>query len=95
VIQLAKAMQVDTVNIIRDRPGVEELKRELMVLGATAVFTQEEFNSQKTREWLKTAKPMVLGLNCVGGRAATDMARSLSYVLIHGFVSSEAMAASW
>ncbi len=82
VIQLCKSMGVKTINVVRNRPDIGELKTELIDLGADFVLTQEELATAKTREWLQSdpAVKISLGLNCVGGRAATEMARSLSYV---------------
>ncbi len=82
VIQLCKSMGVTTVNVVRTRPDIDELKQELYDLGANYVLTQEELGTAKTREWIQ-CDPAVrnrisLGLNCVGGKAATEMARSLS-----------------
>ena len=42
VIQIAKAMKVTTVNIVRDREDIESLKTELKKLGADIVFTEQE-----------------------------------------------------
>ena len=42
VIEIAKAMKVVTVNIVRDRPNIEDLKNELRNLGADYVFTEQE-----------------------------------------------------
>jgi trans-2-enoyl-CoA reductase len=42
VIEIAKSMKVITVNIVRDRPNIDELKNELRRLGADHVFTEQE-----------------------------------------------------
>ena len=42
VIEIAKSMKVVTVNIVRDRPNIEDLKNELRNLGADYVFTEQE-----------------------------------------------------
>uniref|UniRef100_A0A672NCF1 Enoyl-[acyl-carrier-protein] reductase, mitochondrial n=1 Tax=Sinocyclocheilus grahami TaxID=75366 RepID=A0A672NCF1_SINGR len=56
VIQIAAALGLKTINIIRDRPNCAELIDELQSLGADYVVTEEE----------EVPKPK-LGLNCVGG----------------------------
>lgn len=42
VIQLSKNWGYKSINIIRDRPEVEQLKEYLISLGADFVFTEEE-----------------------------------------------------
>lgn len=42
VIQIAKKRGLVTVNVIRDREGVQDLKQDLMNLGADHVLTEEE-----------------------------------------------------
>lgn len=51
-----------------------------MGLGATHVVTDEELGQHETRSKIKSivgSKPPLLGLNCVGGKSATEMARYL------------------
>ncbi|KAI9360708.1 hypothetical protein BD770DRAFT_384674 [Pilaira anomala] len=80
VIQIANAWGLKTINVVRNRPEIDELRKELMDLGATHVVTDEELGSHETRSliksWVGKDKPL-LGLNCVGGKSATDMARYL------------------
>ena len=42
VIQIAKFRQIKTVNIIRDRVNVKDLKKELAAIGADVVLTEQE-----------------------------------------------------
>ena len=42
VIQIAKFRQIKTVNIIRDRVNVKDLKNELAAIGADVVLTEQE-----------------------------------------------------
>lgn len=42
VIQLCKAWGINSVNIVRNRENIDELKCFLMDLGATQVLTEEE-----------------------------------------------------
>ncbi|KAI5069120.1 hypothetical protein GOP47_0015421 [Adiantum capillus-veneris] len=74
VIQLAHLRGLETTNIIRDRPGVEEVKRRLKVLGASGIFTENELDPKELPAFFKDAK---LGLNCVGGNTATSVMKLL------------------
>ncbi|KAI7873096.1 uncharacterized protein EV154DRAFT_452819 [Mucor mucedo] len=80
VIQIAKAWGLKTINVVRNRPDIDVLRKELLDLGATHVITDEELSSHETRalikSWVGKEKPL-LGLNCVGGKSATEMARYL------------------
>ncbi|KAI9262112.1 hypothetical protein BY458DRAFT_515467, partial [Sporodiniella umbellata] len=82
VIQIAKAWGLNTINIVRDRPEIDQLKKHLTELGGTHVVTDEELGSFETRKaiksWIKD-QSLLLGLNCVGGKYATDMARYLGH----------------
>ncbi|CAK1555775.1 unnamed protein product [Leptosia nina] len=66
VIQLCKAWGLQSFNIVANHCGYEVVKKNLMSLGATAVYTIEEaeavtsFNTSLTRP--------KLALNCLGGR---------------------------
>lgn len=42
VIQLAKAKGIYTVNVVRDRPNMDELQQHLKQLGADIVTTDAE-----------------------------------------------------
>ena len=42
ILQIANAMGVNSVNIVRDRPNIDELKNYLKDLGATIVVTEKE-----------------------------------------------------
>ncbi|KAG0170646.1 mitochondrial 2-enoyl thioester reductase [Apophysomyces sp. BC1034] len=91
VIQLAKAWDIKTINVVRNRQ-VDKTREELTDLGATHVITDEELGTHQMRaqvkEWTKNAP--LLGLNCVGGKSATEMAR---YLGTNGkFVTYGAMA---
>ncbi|KAG2217863.1 hypothetical protein INT45_012778 [Circinella minor] len=82
VIQIAKAWGLKTVNVVRNRPEIDSLRQELLDLGATHVVTDEELGSFDMRSKMKgwfDGKPPLLGLNCVGGKSATEMARYLGH----------------
>lgn len=84
-IQLGKRWGYKSIAVIRSRLGGEgrRLKTELEGLGATKVVTYSEME-QKTfkdqvKEWTNGDRaPLKLALNCVGGDAAMDMAKTLS-----------------
>ncbi|KAI8880460.1 NAD(P)-binding protein [Backusella circina FSU 941] len=80
VIQIANAWGINTINVVRDRPEIEKLRQELTDLGATHVVTDDKLGSFETRKSIKSwvdNSSLLLGLNCVGGKSATDMARYL------------------
>ncbi|CAD5117286.1 unnamed protein product [Dimorphilus gyrociliatus] len=71
VIQIATDLRIKTVNVIRDRPRVENLKRFLFDMGADYVLTEEECKTQLSDILRKESAPK-LALNCVGGMSATN-----------------------
>ncbi|KAH6916238.1 trans-2-enoyl-CoA reductase [Coprinopsis sp. MPI-PUGE-AT-0042] len=80
VIQIAAAEGYKTINLVRSRDNIDTLKKQLTDLGATHVLTYEELADKATREKIKEwtgRKPIRLGLNCVGGKETTLMARYL------------------
>ncbi|KAL9980556.1 hypothetical protein ACROYT_G009158 [Oculina patagonica] len=77
LIQLAAAWGIKTVNIIRNRPNVEELKNHLKGLGANYVVTEEDLKSSEMKEIMKGVKPPKLALNCVGGKSSMSIFRYL------------------
>lgn len=96
-IQLGRLWGYKSINVVRDRPGVEELKRELGELGATVVVTEEELMAkgfgERVKEWTDGARERVrLGLNCVGGKPASAMAKVLSpeaHMVTYGAMSKQ------
>ncbi|KAI8975074.1 hypothetical protein BDF20DRAFT_876804 [Mycotypha africana] len=80
VIQIAKAWNLRTINVVRNRLNIDELRQSLTDLGATHVVTDEELGKAESKKQIKSwfaEKSPLLGLNCVGGKAATEMARYL------------------
>lgn len=63
------------VNIIRDRPNVDELKQQLKDLGADYVVTEEELRLSSMKDIFKEVPLPKLALNCVGGKNCSDMMR--------------------
>lgn len=91
VIQICKVWGINTVNIIRDRPEIEELKTFLKDLGATYVLTEEELRKTDLFKTKKLDKPR-LALNCVGGQSALEVMRHLqngSPIVTYGGMSRE------
>lgn len=95
VIQIAaRQLGLETINLVRDRPNLDELKKELQALGkggpATHVLTYQELAARdaSSSSFGKTGKDLVKGilqgrklklaLNAVSGRDTTDMLKFLS-----------------
>ena len=79
VIQLCKLWNIRTINVIRDRPGIDETRQYLKSLGADFVLTEEEIRKKELMNnvFSRLSKPK-LALNCVGGQSATDCIRYLA-----------------
>lgn len=84
-IQFGKLWGLRSINVVRDRDtpeATEALRKELLDLGADVVVTESQFLSREWRDQLaeitrKGKEQIGLGLNCVGGKSATSIARSL------------------
>ncbi|KAI1738171.1 hypothetical protein F4680DRAFT_192415 [Xylaria scruposa] len=84
-IQLGRLWGYRSINVIRARERPEDtqaLKDELAALGADRVVTEEEFLAREFRdavaEWTRGSGGGVrLGLNCVGGKSAQAIAKTL------------------
>ncbi|KJZ75952.1 hypothetical protein HIM_04776 [Hirsutella minnesotensis 3608] len=84
-IQFGRLWGLRSINVVRDRETTAEtdaLKRELVALGANVVVTESQFLSREWRDRLADItrggrEQVGLGLNCVGGKSATALARSL------------------
>ncbi|XP_023025025.2 enoyl-[acyl-carrier-protein] reductase, mitochondrial [Leptinotarsa decemlineata] len=90
-IQLCRIWGIKTVNVIRDRPDIGKLKNFLKDLGATYVFTEEEFAKTDIFKSGALDKPL-LALNCVGGKSATQLVRQLDFggvLVTYGGMSME------
>ncbi|SCU91458.1 LAFA_0F03862g1_1 [Lachancea sp. 'fantastica'] len=83
VTQMAKLQNIKTLSIIRDRDNFEEVAHELeSKYGATKVISESQNND---REFSKNELPKILGpdahvklgLNSVGGKSSTQLARKL------------------
>ncbi|KAG0361000.1 mitochondrial 2-enoyl thioester reductase [Podila minutissima] len=99
VVQMARALGVKTINIIRNREGHEQVAARLRALGATHILTDDQLGKIETKDlvksWLAQAqgkKEIKLGFNCVGGKATTEMARMLSkngHLVTYGAMSRQ------
>lgn len=79
VIQLAKHFGVKTINVVRNRPELDELKQRLQSYGADVILTEEELRKKDLmgNVFNNISRPK-LALNCVGGKNATDCLRHLN-----------------
>ncbi|XP_052811158.1 enoyl-[acyl-carrier-protein] reductase, mitochondrial-like [Mya arenaria] len=78
VIQIAKAWDVRTVNIVRDRENLDELVEQLKSMGADHVVTEEFSRKPAMKDLIKSlGKPPKLAFNGVGGKSATELLRHL------------------
>lgn len=81
--QMAKLMGINSISVIRDRPNLEEVKKELKEqCGATHVITEEESGSREfgatIKSWIKeSGGSLKLAINCVGGKSAANIARKV------------------
>lgn len=82
--QIGKLLGFNSLSVVRDRPEIEDLKKELREKwGATQVITEEQNNSREfgpqVKEWLKSSGGEIkLALNCVGGKSSAGVARKLA-----------------
>lgn len=77
VIQIARHLDFRTVNILRNREGIEKLKKELQDLGADYVLTEEEFRASKLFKNRELAPPKLV-LNCVSGKAVIELVKAMA-----------------
>lgn len=99
-IQLGKEWGFKSINVIRgrdDKTAEDKLKQELYDLGATHVVTEEELVSRemrdKVKEWTRGGREQIkVGLNCVGGKPGTALAKFLSsdaFMITYGAMSKK------
>ncbi|EMP31126.1 Trans-2-enoyl-CoA reductase [Chelonia mydas] len=93
VIQIAAALGIKTINVIRDRPNLQEVVDRLTSLGADHVITEEMLRKPEMKDLFKKVPKPRLALNCVGGKSTTEMLRHIQvwvYVCnTHGNVYEE------
>ncbi|KAK0175760.1 hypothetical protein PV327_009486 [Microctonus hyperodae] len=74
VIQLCKAWKLNSVNIVRDRTDIMNLKEHLTMLGANEVLTENELRTTDLFKSKKCPSPK-LALNCVSGQSGVEILR--------------------
>lgn len=74
VIQIAAAKGIKTVNVVRERPNMDETVSSLRALGASLVTTEARLASDLKASGLPAP---ALALNCVGGSAALAVTKPL------------------
>uniref|UniRef100_A0A4W3JE69 Enoyl-[acyl-carrier-protein] reductase, mitochondrial n=1 Tax=Callorhinchus milii TaxID=7868 RepID=A0A4W3JE69_CALMI len=77
VIQIAHAMGLKTINVIRDRPDLQKLTDRLQSMGANYVVTEEALRKPEMKEIFKEVPRPRLALNCVGGKSTVEVLRQL------------------
>ncbi|KAK9463110.1 uncharacterized protein V1516DRAFT_221736 [Lipomyces oligophaga] len=80
-IQLGRLWGLKSINVVRSRDNIEELRADLSSLGATKVVTDSELADKGFRKVIKDwtgSSPIKLGLNCTGGDSTTNIARQLA-----------------
>jgi len=96
-IQIGQGLGLKSINVVRHREtGMEELKTFLTGLGADLVITESDLRDPKLKDVLSSCgiNPPRLGLDCVGGKTATDMMRILqngSTTVTYGGMSKQPM----
>ncbi|KAM6218004.1 enoyl-[acyl-carrier-protein] reductase, mitochondrial [Rhynchocyon petersi] len=78
VIQIAAALGLRTINVVRDRPDIQKLTDRLKNLGAEHVITEEELRKPEMKNIFKTIPQPRLALNGVGGKSSTELLRQLA-----------------
>ncbi|MCI4374365.1 hypothetical protein PGIGA_G00005410 [Pangasianodon gigas] len=77
VIQIAAAKGVHTINVVRDRPDLQQLTDKLKAMGATYVIKEESLRKPEIKDIFKVYPQPKLALNGVGGKSATELLRHL------------------
>ncbi|XP_068935166.1 enoyl-[acyl-carrier-protein] reductase, mitochondrial isoform X2 [Petaurus breviceps papuanus] len=97
VIQIAAALGLRTINIVRDRPDLQKLTDRLKGLGAEHIFTEEEMRKPEMKDFFKNVPRPQLALNCVGGRSSTELMRHLGHggtMVTYGGMAKQPITAS-
>ncbi|XP_069479115.1 enoyl-[acyl-carrier-protein] reductase, mitochondrial [Ambystoma mexicanum] len=79
VIQIARAMGIRTINVVRDRPDIQTLMDRLTLLGADHVIPEEMLRKPEMKDLFRSVPKPRLALNCVGGKSTTEMLRHLEH----------------
>ncbi|KAJ7583382.1 hypothetical protein C8J56DRAFT_953880 [Mycena floridula] len=98
VIQIAAAVGLRSINFVRNRENLSELKQQLESLGANFVFTYDDLGDKAFRKQVKditSGAEISLGLNCVGGRETSLMAGLLgndAHLVSYGAMSKQPLS---
>lgn len=96
VIQLAKEWGYQTINVVRNRPDLDQLTEYLKSLGATHVVTEEFSRSHQMKDLVSSMKsPPKLAFNTVGGDSATNILKRLDnkgVMVTYGGMSKKSIA---
>ena len=77
VIQICHRLGLRTINIVRKRENIEELKQELIEMGADFVLTEEELRTSTIFKDEKLAQPKLV-LNCVSGKGVISLVKAVA-----------------
>ncbi|XP_055760033.1 enoyl-[acyl-carrier-protein] reductase, mitochondrial-like [Salvelinus fontinalis] len=77
VIQIASAGEIQTINVLRDRPDLTQLIDRLKAMGASHVIKEETLRRHEMKELFKTCPRPKLALNGVGGKSTTELLHHL------------------
>lgn len=94
-IQICRALGINSVGIVRNRPDLAELVSYLKSIGANEILTEEQCRSTKLFKDKVISKPK-LALNCVGGKNALEMSKHLDHagiMVTYGGMSREPVLA--
>lgn len=99
VSQFSKLWGINTISVIRNRNGIEEIRKELIELGSAAVVTQEELEAgaEQRKALIKRItgqeeSPIKLGLEAVGGAAGNALVETLAQngtLVVYGCMSKQ------
>lgn len=91
-IQMGKIWGYKSINIIRERPGCEQVKQDLLDLGADEVITTEELENKDLMKSRYGDREIKLALNCIGGPLTVNMCKLISdgaQVVTYGAMSRQ------
>ncbi|KAL4570963.1 hypothetical protein LXL04_017712 [Taraxacum kok-saghyz] len=69
--------------MVNPKRGSDDAKKKLKKLGADVVYTESQFDVKNIKDFLDDLAEPALGLNCVGGNAASLVLNFLRFVLFH------------
>lgn len=77
-IQIAKARDLNSICLVRDRDDFEETAEWLEGLGASLVLSESEARTPDGRKRMADLAAPKLALNCVGGKHCVSLLRNLA-----------------